>query len=204
MTSSDEEKEPTKTGKRGEVISKAYGYIALLQSAMLAKTDEVETEIFLRLIEFPAYDVTDQLASLILEAQRRRRSYRVLMKLAHRYIRDDQEMPPQLREWLLAHLRGEHSIPQGGVRGPNKADMKLYWLKWFVDRLASETGWPVYPVETGDRDRQLLVCVAEASSNYKSNNGKSPYPTDPYALKRRYLEAKNWWEHGLTKVELKK
>lgn len=199
MTSSDNDK--FDIPEQALIENEAYKYIELLMLTRMAQPDEVELGIFLALIQMPEFQRVDQLPTLILEAPKRRRSYRVLMKLSAKYIDRGIEPPHELKRWLLGHLNGEHGMPKGGRRGPNKADMEDYWLKVSVEALADKYNIAVYPTETGDQDLRILACFAKASWKYHKKHGLSPYPTSTSAMRNRYLKARAWWKVGLSKVE---
>ena len=202
MTSSDSYK--MDMPKQAQIEEEAFKYIDLLRLTRLAQPDDVELRIFLMLIQMPEFQSVDQLPTLILQAPRRQRSYRLLMKLAAKHIDAGVEPPPELKRWLIGHLTGEHEMPKGGRRGPNKADMENYWLKVSVEALANKFGIAVYPTETGEQDLRILACFAKATKKFRERHGRSPYPTTTQAMKNRYLSARNWWKVGLSKAECEK
>lgn len=202
MTSSDSHK--MDMPKQAQIEDEAFKYIELLTLTRLAQPDDVELRIFLMLIQMPEFQSVDQLPTLILQAPKRRRSYRLLMKLAAKHIEAGVEPPSELKRWLIGHLTGEHELPKGGRRGPNKADMENYWLKVSVEALADKFGIAVYPTETGEQDLRILSCFAKASRAFHQKHGSSPYPTTTLAMKNRYLKARDWWKVGVNKVEYEK
>lgn len=202
MTSSDNER--TELPERDAIEAEAYRYIKLLDLSRLAQPDQVELLIFFALIERTELQAVDQLPTLIRQATKRPRSYRILMGLSAKYLEAGADLPPELDRWLIGHLRGDHTAPKRGLRGPNKSDMEDYWLKVTVESLANKFGVAIYPTETGEQDLRILACYASASRKFAKELGSSPYPKTTQAMKNRYLKARKWWEVGLCKADFEK
>ncbi len=134
----------------------------------------------------------DILESFIAKSTTSRLAFTALKKLSASLILKNEPLPSQLEIWLVNELQGNIVEPSSGKVGPNKTEVEHLLLISCVRKAATLSGLPIYPRSTTGVENCAIGLVASASKNLKQKSKKTPFPTKPLTVERRYLAATKW------------
>jgi hypothetical protein len=132
----------------------------------------------------------DILPQLIHHSANSRVIFRALQRIAAGMINKNQELPAELKSWLIETLNHYKSEPKNGRTGPNKSILEQSFLIGAVNTVRNITGIPIWPRFTQEQHGSAISLVALASARFKNAHSYSPFPITTSALEARYVQAR--------------
>lgn len=130
--------------------------------------------------------------SLIARSETSRPTFQLLCRFSARFINTAEPIPRALEAWLVDYLSGHRREPTSGKRGPNRAAFEHILLLGLVQKVASETGLPVWPSASQVPNHNAIAIVALGSKRVK-NAGLCPrLPAGEKAMETRFIKARHW------------
>lgn len=174
-----------------KVVDDAVKEIELLTSTTLVDAEKLKLMIFYA-AQFPySNDHEKMLPKLINSSTKSRVIFRGLLQYASEFVDKEEQLPDDLRNWLVRVLRYEIREPSRGQTGPNKSIYEDVVLLILSGKIKERITLPIWNRESMD---SLVDCalglITIASRTIKSKHGKSPYPLKLYSMEKRYIEAR--------------
>ena len=132
----------------------------------------------------------DILPQLIRHSENSRVIFRALQRIAADMLSKEQELPAELKLWLIETLNHYKTEPKNGRTGPNKSVLEQSFLIGIVDAVRNMTGIPIWPRATQEQHGSAISLVALASARFRDKHGYSPCPISTSALEARYIQAR--------------
>ena len=132
----------------------------------------------------------DILPQLIHHSENSRVIFRALQRMAAGMISKNQELPVELKSWVIETLYHYKSEPKHGRTGPNKSILEQSFLLGAVNNVRNITSIPIWPRFTQEQHGSAISLVALASARFKNARSYSPFPITTSALEARYVQAR--------------
>ena len=132
----------------------------------------------------------DILPQLIRHSENSRVIFRALQRIAADMLSKEQELPAELKLWLIETLNHYKTEPKNGRTGPNKSVLEQSFLIGIVNAVWNMTGIPIWPRATHEQFGSVISLVALASARFESEHGSSHFPIKTSALEARYIQAR--------------
>ena len=174
-----------------QVVDDAVREIELLTSTTLVDAEKLKLMIFYA-AQFPySNDHEKMLPKLISSSTKSRVIFRGLLQYASEFVDKEEQLPDDLRNWLVRVLRYEIIEPSRGKTGPNKSIYEDVILLTLSNKINARTTLPIWNRESMDSIEDCaLGLITMASKTIKSKHGKSPYPLKLSSMEKRYIEAR--------------
>ena len=132
----------------------------------------------------------DILPQLIRHSENSRVIFRALQRIAADMLSKGQELPAELKLWLIETLNHYKTEPKNGRTGPNKSVLEQSFLIGIVNAVWNMTGIPIWPRATQKQHGSVISLVALASARFENEHGSSFFPITTSALEARYIQAR--------------
>lgn len=174
-----------------QAVNDTVREIELLTSTALFDAEKLKLMI-LYAAQFPySSDHEKMLPKLISSSTKSRVIFRGLLQYASEFVDNEQQLPDDLRNWLVRVLRYEIVEPKRGKTGPNKSIYEDVILLTLSIKINERTTLPIWNRETMDGIEDcVLGLITMASQQIKHKHGKSPYPLKLSSMEKRYIEAR--------------
>ena len=174
-----------------QAVNDTIREIELLTSTNLVDAEKLKLMIFYA-AQFPySSDHDKMLPKLINSSTKSRVIFRGLLQYASEFADKEEQLPDDLRNWLVRVLRFEILEPSRGKTGPNKSIYENVILLTLSNKIKERTKLPIWNRETMDGiENCALGLITIASQTIKRKHGKSPYPLKLNSMEKRYIEAR--------------
>jgi len=174
-----------------EAVNDTVKEIAFMTSTTLNDAEKLKLMIFYA-AQFPySNDHEQMLPQLISRSTSSRFIFRGLLQYASEFVDKEEQLPDDLRNWLVRVLRYEIIEPSRGKTGPNKSIYENVILLTLSIKIRDRTTLPIWNRHSMDKIEDCaLGLITMASQKINSKYGKTPYPLKLSSMEKRYIEAR--------------